>query len=92
MFIHFAFHTQNLKSFHQTDEYMHTGVCLNIFANYSEIIHDPFIDKNLNPQMKAGFQNLRTDAYDLEDMKKSGTTSVEFSPIYLLAGEFYSYE
>lgn len=44
--------------------------------------------------MKTGFQNLTNDAYELEDTKKSGTTSVEFSPIHLLAGEFplFSYE
>lgn len=58
------------------------------------IFYNPFIVKNLDPQMKTGFQNLTTDAYDLEDMKKSGTTSAEFSPIHLLAGEFplYSHE
>ncbi|XP_026200384.1 uncharacterized protein cfap92 isoform X3 [Anabas testudineus] len=44
-------------------------------------------DKNLDPQIKMGFQNLTSDACDLEDMKKNGSTSVEFSPIHLLAGE-----
>nr|XP_020444289.1 uncharacterized protein KIAA1257 homolog [Monopterus albus]XP_020444290.1 uncharacterized protein KIAA1257 homolog [Monopterus albus]XP_020444291.1 uncharacterized protein KIAA1257 homolog [Monopterus albus]XP_020444292.1 uncharacterized protein KIAA1257 homolog [Monopterus albus] len=42
-------------------------------------------DKKLDPQMKTGFQNLTTD--DLDTIKNIGTTSVEISPICLLAGE-----
>ncbi|XP_067360300.1 uncharacterized protein FLJ43738 [Channa argus] len=44
-------------------------------------------DKNLDPQINSFFPNLTTDANNPEDMKKNGTTSVEFSPISLLAGE-----
>ncbi|XP_056260000.1 uncharacterized protein FLJ43738 [Seriola aureovittata] len=43
-------------------------------------------DKNLAPQVKTGFQKP-TDDYDLEDIKKNGTASVEVSPIRLLAGD-----
>uniref|UniRef100_A0A3B4U580 Si:dkey-57n24.6 n=1 Tax=Seriola dumerili TaxID=41447 RepID=A0A3B4U580_SERDU len=44
-------------------------------------------DKNLAPQVKSGGFQKPTDAYDLEDIKKNGTASVEVSPIRLLAGD-----
>ncbi|XP_050930565.1 uncharacterized protein cfap92 [Lates calcarifer] len=44
-------------------------------------------NKNLAPQVKAGFQKPTTNAYDLEDIKKNGTASIEISSIHLLAGE-----
>lgn len=46
-----------------------------------------FIGENLAPQLKTGFEKHATEAYDIEDIKKTGTASVEINPVHLVAGE-----
>lgn len=46
-----------------------------------------FIDNNLVPLTKTEFERHKTDAFNLEDIKKNGTASAEISPTCLLAGE-----
>ncbi|XP_047438262.1 uncharacterized protein cfap92 [Mugil cephalus] len=56
-------------------------------SNASKAYRKTDKDGNLAPHLKKGPEKHTTEVYDLEDIKKTGTASVEINPICLVAGD-----